>query len=164
MALVGEGSIVSPEFHLQAGDILNLARAKIDFALKPGQEIIHAGLDILVFREDLGQFIGVGRVVGPLLGLLHGHQQAQGGVGVLLHPVGAHGEGLLRVILPELTGDQGGITQLLIHQALVPGLAHAEDIHGARLHVGHHLRRRDHHQVSLFVGVDAIGRQPVAHP
>ena len=68
------------------------------------------------------------------------------------------------MVLPELTGGQGGVAQLLIHQALIPGLTHTEGIHGARLHVGHHLGGRNHHQAGVLVGIDAVSGQPVAHP
>ncbi len=65
---------------------------------------------------------------------------------------------------PDFAGGAGGEADALVDELLVPRLADAERIHGADLHVGHHLRRRHHDGGDVLVRVDAAGRQPVANP
>ena len=85
-------------------------------------------------------------------------------MGFLLDPGGAHGERLLRVVLPQLAGGQRGITEALLHELRVPRLADAEAIHRADLHVRHHLGRRHDDGLDVLVGVDPAGGEPVADP
>ena len=40
----------------------------------------------------------------------------------------------------------------------------AKAVHGADLHVGHHLRRRHRDGLDVLVGIDAASGQPVADP
>ena len=56
------------------------------------------------------------------------------------------------------------VADLLVLQLLVPRLADTEAIHGADLHVGDHLRRRNDDRLDVLVGIDAAGREPVADP
>ena len=76
----------------------------------------------------------------------------------------AHAERLLGMLVPELAGGDRGVADLLIDELQVPRLADAEAIHGADLHVRHHLRRRNGDGLDVLVGIDAAGGEPVADP
>ena len=86
------------------------------------------------------------------------------GVRILVDPVGAHAERLLRMLEPDLAGRAGGEADALVDELLVPRLADAEGVHVADLHVRHHLRRRHDDGRDVLVGVDAAGGDPVADP
>ena len=65
---------------------------------------------------------------------------------------------------PEFAGGAGGVADILIDELFVPRLADAEGVHGADLHVRHHLRRRHDDGRDVLVRIDAAGGEPVANP
>ena len=68
------------------------------------------------------------------------------------------------MVFPDVLAGVGGDADAVHDGAVVPGLAHAETVHGADPHVGHHLRRRHGDQLGARQWIDAGGRQPVVHP
>ncbi len=68
------------------------------------------------------------------------------------------------MIEPYLARSAGGEADALVHQLLVPRLAHTEGIHRSNFHVGNHLRWRNNDGGDFPVGVDAACGQPVAQP
>ena len=68
------------------------------------------------------------------------------------------------MLVPELAGGDRGVADVLVDELQVPRLADAEAIHGADLHVRHHLRRRNGDGLDVLVGIDAAGGEPVADP
>ena len=100
----------------------------------------------------------------PLLRFHHRHQQRLRGLRIFVDEGGAHAEGFFRVLVPEFAGRDRGVADVLVDQLQVPGLADAETVHRADLHVGHHLRRRHHDGLDVLVRIDAAGGEPVADP
>ena len=115
-------------------------------------------------RHDGGQLFVIFGLVAPLLRFHHRHQQRLGGVRVLVDPGRAHAERLLGMLVPQLTGGDGGVADALVDELQVPRLADAEAVHGADLHVRHHLGRRHRDGLDVLVGIDAAGGEPVADP
>ena len=68
------------------------------------------------------------------------------------------------MILPDGLRRLRGEADLVVDGAVVPRLAHAEAIHVAHAHVGHHLRRRHHDGLHVVEGMDAVGGEPVVDP
>ena len=164
MALERIGGVVAPELHEMRAVLDKLAVAVVIFALQAVNDVLGRNVEPGALADDFGQFFLVGHVIAPLGRFHGGHQQGLRGARVLLHPVGTHAQRLLGVLVPQFRRVDGGEADALIDQLLIPGLAHAEAVHGADLHVGHHLRRRHDDGLDIRVRVDAAGGQPVADP
>ena len=119
----------------------------------------------LAAADDRGHLLLVGHARRTTSGLpCTAMRIALAARGILVDPVGAHAERLLRMVLPDLAGGAGGEADALVDELLVPRLADAEGVHVADLHVRHHLRRRHDDGRDVLVGIDAAGGQPVADP
>ena len=164
MALERVGRVVLPELHELLGALLDAAVAVIDVALGAADDVGDRHVEPLPLADDLRHFLPVLRLVAPLLGFHHRHQQRLGGVRILVDPGGAHAERLLRMLGPDFAGRAGGEADALVDELLVPRLADAEGVHVADLHVRHHLRRRHDDGRDVLVGIDAAGGEPVANP
>ena len=68
------------------------------------------------------------------------------------------------MVAPDLTGDAGGVAQLLMNQLVVPRLTHAKRVHGANFYVGDHLRRGHDDRLHLSLRVDTARGQPITQP
>ena len=164
MRLVRIRSVVGPELHDVRAVLDDAAGSVVELALHAVDDVGHGHVDPLALGHDRRHLVAVLGLVAPLLGFHHRHQQGLGGVRVLVDPGRAHGEGLLRVVLPELAGGDGGVADALVDELLVPRLADAEAVHRADLHVRHHLGRGHDDGLDVLVGVDAAGGEPVADP
>src|SRR5687767_6452 len=156
--------VVVPELHRVRTILDDLARAVVEPALQTRQDVGHGAIEPLPPRDDLRELDAVRGHVAPPLRILHGHQERLRGVRVRIDPVRAHRKALLGMLVPDLRRVDGRVADLLILQLLVPRLADAEAIHGADLHVGHHLRRRHDDRLDVLVGIDAARGEPVADP
>jgi hypothetical protein len=65
---------------------------------------------------------------------------------------------------PDVLGVERCEADAVGDDARVPGLADAEAVHLAHLHVGDHLRWWDDDECDVLVGIDAAGPQPIAGP
>src|SRR5262245_52205678 len=68
------------------------------------------------------------------------------------------------MILPHLLRRDRCKTNTVGNSPSIPGLPDAKAVHLAYLHIGHHLGWRNGNEGDVFVGVNAPGGQPVAHP
>ena len=160
-----EGGVVAPELHDPWRVLHDLAvDAVIVLALLARQDVGDGHVEPGAGADDLAHLLAVLELVAPGLRLHHRHEQRAGRLRVLVDPGGAQAERLFRMLVPDLVGVGGGVSELLVDELRVPGLADAEGIHGADLHVGDHLGRRHDDGGHVLVGIDAAGREPVADP
>ena len=114
--------------------------------------------------ENFGGLILVLGLVEPDLSFDQALEQGHGGLGVLVHPVRAHGEVFLRVRLPNLGGGGGQVTDVVLDDARRPGITGGEGLHRAVLHALQGFRCRHLQQFHRLVGVHPSGGEPVADP
>ena len=143
--------------HLAGNAVVELALDAVGDVLDRAVDPLPLGAD----RRDLGVVL---RLVAPLLRFHRRHQDGLGGLRILVDQGRAHAERLLRMLVPELAGGDRGVADVLVDELQVPRLADAEAVHGADLHVRHHLRRRHDDGLDVLVGIDAAGGEPVADP
>ena len=165
VALERVGGVVAPELHEMRRSLDRRARRRSRSALQARAGCRRGG----TLNQERRPTI---EAISSLLAM-SSHQrcasitaisQRLGGVRMPLDPVRAHAEALLGVPRPDLAGGAGGEADALVDELRVPRLADAEHVHGADLHVRHHLRRRHHDGLDVEVGVDAAGGEPVAEP
>ena len=164
MTLERIGGVVGPVAHHMRAVLDDAPGAVVEPALDAVGHVVDRAVDPLALGADRGDLGAVLQPFAPLLRLHDGHQQRLCGLGVPVDVGGAQGEGFLRVPLPELTGGDRRVADVLMDELQVPGLADAEAVHRADLHVRHHLGRRHDDGLDVPVGIDAAGGEPVADP
>ena len=66
--------------------------------------------------DDLRELGAIAALVAPALRVLHGHEQRFRRVRVPIDPIRAHREALLRMLVPDFAGVDGGIADALMHR------------------------------------------------
>ncbi len=140
------------------------ARAIVELALHAVSDVLDRNVDPLALGADCRGFFAVLHLLAPLLSFHDGHQQGLGRLRILVDVRRAQTERFFRVLVPQFAGGQRGVSDLLMDELQIPRLTDAERVHGADLHVRHHLRRGYNDGLDVLVGIDAASRQPVANP
>nr|GEU28124.1 hypothetical protein [Tanacetum cinerariifolium] len=124
-----------------------------------------AGVDVRLVGDGLGHLVLVGqRRIDPFARIENGGHHGPARVRIFFGEVQRGPQHFFRVILPDVLGGGGRDANAVHDGAVAPRLAHAEAIHIADAHIGHHLRRRHGNDLGLLHRVDAVGGQPVVQP
>src|SRR5262245_5939010 len=126
MALARIGGVIAPVLHDVRAVLDHAAGAVVELALGAIQNVLDRRVDPLTLGHDGGELFLVLHLVGPLLGVHHGHEQRLGGDGIFVDIGGAQPEGFFQVLVPQLAGIDGGVADALVHELQVPRLAHTE--------------------------------------
>ena len=157
--------MVGPVAHDVRAVLDHLAgNAVVELAFDAVGDVVDRTVDPLPLGTDCRHLVAVRGIVAPLLRFHHGLEQRLGSIRILVDEGSAHAERLFGMLVPQLAGGDRRVADALVDELQVPRLANAEAVHGADLHVGDHLRRRDHDRLDVLVGIDPAGGEPIADP
>ncbi len=145
------------------GDAIGFVKAAVVVGTRHrGFGVVHLGIHVGTAGNDFHDFQAIIQHIAIFTSFDHRCHQGPRRVGILIDP-GLHGaQHLFGVPLPHVAIHGGGEAHIVEYCPLVPRFPNTIAIHRPRLHVFHHLRRRNHNQFHVLLGIDAHRRHPVA--